>query len=109
MGSRDGSRTAATSKMERFVIIVNDFQPLTIITKHSILDVPAVLDPPLGSQLNIEKEFPIISTILMLENPQKEIKSKFSSLKRTPKTNLNMVYYLRGNCCTSKGSNCTTY
>ena len=45
--NRAGSRAAATSKMERFVIIVNGFQPLTIITKHSILDVPAVLDPPL--------------------------------------------------------------
>ena len=33
--------------MERFVIIVNGFQPLTIITKRSILDVAAVLDPPL--------------------------------------------------------------
>ena len=45
--TRDGSRAAATSKMERFVIIVNDFQPLTIITKRSILDVSAALDPPL--------------------------------------------------------------
>ena len=44
---RGGSKTAATSKMERFVIIVNGFQPLTIITKRSILDVAAVLDPPL--------------------------------------------------------------
>ena len=35
--------------MERFVIIVNGFQPLTIITKRSILDVAAVLDPPLKS------------------------------------------------------------
>ena len=42
---RGGSRAAATSKMERFVIIVNGFQPLTIITKRSILDVAAVLDP----------------------------------------------------------------
>ena len=33
--------------MERFVIIVNGFKPLTIITKHPILDVAAVLDPPL--------------------------------------------------------------
>ena len=33
--------------MERFVIIVNDWKPLTIITKRSILDVAAVLDPPL--------------------------------------------------------------
>ena len=42
---------AATSKMERFVIIVNGFQPLTIITKHSILHVGAALDPPLFEQL----------------------------------------------------------
>ena len=35
---RGGSRTAATSKMERFVIIVK---------KRSILDVAAVLDSPL--------------------------------------------------------------
>ena len=45
--SRGGSRAAATSKMERFVIIVNGFQPLTIITKRSILDVAAALDPSL--------------------------------------------------------------
>ena len=32
---RGGSRAAATSKMERFVRIVNGFQPLTIITKRS--------------------------------------------------------------------------
>ena len=41
---RGGSRAAATSKMECFVIIVNGFQPLTIITKRSILDVAAALD-----------------------------------------------------------------
>ena len=35
--------------MLRFVIIVNGFQPLTIITKCSILDVAAALDPPLVS------------------------------------------------------------
>ena len=45
--TRSGSRTAATSKMERFVTVVNSFQPLTTITKRSILDVAAVLDPPL--------------------------------------------------------------
>ena len=39
--------TAATSKMELFVIIVNGFQPLTVITNFSNLDVAAVLDPPL--------------------------------------------------------------
>ena len=44
---RGGSRTAVTSNIEHFVIIVNGFQPLTIITKSSILDVEAVLDLPL--------------------------------------------------------------
>ena len=43
--SRGGSRTAATSKMKRFVIIVNGWKPL--ITKHSILVVATALDPPL--------------------------------------------------------------
>ena len=33
--------------MECSVIIVNGGKPLTIITKRSILDVAAVLDPPL--------------------------------------------------------------
>ena len=35
-----------SSKMECFVIIVNGFQLLIIITKCSILDVAADLDPP---------------------------------------------------------------
>ena len=51
---RGGSRAPATSKMERFVIIVNGFQPLTIITKRSILDVAAALDPPLKFLLIIK-------------------------------------------------------
>ena len=49
IGNRGGSRTAAASKMEHFVITVNGFQPLTIITQSSILDVTAILDPPLGN------------------------------------------------------------
>ena len=44
---RGGSRTAVTSKVELFVIIVNGRKPLTIITKSSTLDVAAALDPPL--------------------------------------------------------------
>ena len=55
MPTRGGSRTAATSKMERFVIIVNGFQPLTIITKSSTLDVAAVLDPPLPTYIFDQK------------------------------------------------------
>ena len=63
--TRGRSRAAVTSKMECFVVIVNGFQPLTIITKHSIcfqpltiitkhfiLDVAAVLDPPLSWFVN---------------------------------------------------------
>ena len=42
--TRGGSRAAATSKMECFAIIVNGFQPLTIITKHSILDVAVAVN-----------------------------------------------------------------
>ena len=47
-GNRGGSRTAATSKMEHFVIIVYSWKPLTIITKNSIFDVAGVLYLPLG-------------------------------------------------------------
>ena len=50
---RGGPKAAATSKMEHFVIIVNGFvvtvngfQLLTIITKRSILDTATALDPP---------------------------------------------------------------
>ena len=46
---RGGSRTAATSKLERFVIIINGWKLLTIITKRSVLDVAAVLDPPMNN------------------------------------------------------------
>ena len=44
---RGGSRTASIYKMEYFVIIVNGWKPLTIITKRSTLDVAAVPDPSL--------------------------------------------------------------
>ena len=43
--SRGRSRAAATSKMEYFVIIVDGFQPLTIITERFILEIAAALDP----------------------------------------------------------------
>ena len=45
-------RTAATSKVELFVIILNGWKPLAIITKSSTLDVAAVLDPPLNKLYN---------------------------------------------------------
>ena len=67
---RGGSRTAATSKMELFVIIVNGWKPLTIITKSSILDVAAVLDQPtttwslVFNEFKKMTEFSILSPIL---------------------------------------------
>ena len=42
--ARGGSRAAATSRLH-FAIILKGFQP--IVTKHSILDVAAALDPSL--------------------------------------------------------------
>ena len=66
-----GSRAAATSKMERFLIMVNGFQPLTIITKRSILDIAAVLDPPRHEKL---KFHPISSRELLWKS------SKFPKL-----------------------------
>ena len=69
---RGGSRAAATSKTECFVIIVNGFQPLTIITKHSTLDVAAALDPSLFVVL-------IFSNFVNFENRQKSIPDKLSS------------------------------
>ena len=42
-----GSRISATLKMEHFVIIVSGWKLLTIITKSPILNIVAVLDPPL--------------------------------------------------------------
>ena len=46
---RCGSRLLQHPRWSAFVITVNDWKLLTIITKHSILDVAAALDPPLGS------------------------------------------------------------
>ena len=49
--TRGRSRAAATSKTERFVI-VNGWKPVTIITKCSILDIAAALDPPLDTVIS---------------------------------------------------------
>ena len=40
-----------SSKMERFVIIINGWKSLTILTKCSILDVATTLDLPLLSRV----------------------------------------------------------
>ena len=51
INSRGGSRTAASPKMECFVIIVNGWKLLTFIAKRSILDVGTVLYSPLNSAI----------------------------------------------------------
>ena len=48
------SEADPTSKMERFVIIVNGWKPLSIIAKRSISDVTAALDPPLMRKVKID-------------------------------------------------------
>ena len=47
--------------MKRFVTIVHALKPLTAITKRSILDVAAVLDPPLWSALKFISNLESIS------------------------------------------------
>ena len=58
---RNGSRNATASKMEHFVILVKGFQPSTIITKSSILDVPAVFNSPQRS----DKIFLVLGLVLL--------------------------------------------
>ena len=66
--TRGGSRTTTTSKMELFVTIVNGFQPLTVTIKCSILDVAAVLDPPLKTRIS-EKSVKATLQNQQLEKP----------------------------------------
>ena len=60
------TRTAATSQMDHFVITVNGSKPLTIITKRSILDVAAVLDPPLQIIGNVSEDMSFFLSIHMV-------------------------------------------
>ena len=59
--------------MECYVIIVNAFQPLTIISKRSILDVAPALDPPLSTPLSN------IALLLMPHQDQSDQKGKDSN------------------------------
>ena len=54
------------AKMEPFVIIVKGFQPLTIIKKHSILDVAAALNPPLLPVFPFLKRSTLLSALVLL-------------------------------------------
>ena len=78
--NRGGSRAAATSKMERFVIIVNGFQPLTIITKHFILDFAAALDPPLVNAF--EHIITLRNRILLRESENRLLKDDIANKQR---------------------------
>ena len=73
--NRGGSRTAATSKMEHFVIIVNGWKPLTIITKSSILDVAIVLDPSLV-KVSVRVRFILFYSKLAPSDPRDAICSR---------------------------------
>ena len=55
------SRTAATSKMELFVIIVNGYKPFTIITNCSILNV--------GCSISIYNNHVILTISWHIQNP----------------------------------------
>ena len=54
------------------MIIVNGFQPLIIITKYSILDVAAVLDPPLSFILIFSLATGIIKKLLSIKRNKKK-------------------------------------
>ena len=69
-----GGSRAATSKMECFVLIVNGWKPLAIITKHSILDVAAALDPFL-IRGNVIFSFSLIASEKIDENFQAQSKT----------------------------------
>ena len=60
--------TAGAFKVELFVIMVNGFQRLTIITKSSTLDVVAVLDPPLVRATGTIKDTYSVSSNLRLDH-----------------------------------------
>ena len=68
--------------MERFVIVVNGLYLLAIITKGSILDVAAVLDPPLErSQNGTEIQWIICDTSVQLMHGGIHIKSEKSNYR----------------------------
>ena len=80
---RGGSRITATFKMEHFVILVNGSKPLTVITKGSILNVAAVLDPPLHAYSN---EGMVVKFIISVGQETKK-----ESLESPPR--LRLIYF----------------
>ena len=54
--------------MEYFAIIANGWKPLSIITKHSILDVAAALDPLLTITKPMQKKYVKRIRIIVIAN-----------------------------------------
>ena len=80
--------------MEHFVIRVNGWKPLTIITKRSILDVAAVLDPPLRtvSQENANASLNETFINLLQYNRTERVSEKRGRGKKIPSgTFVNLV------------------
>ena len=92
---RGASRTTATSKMERFVIIVNGIQPLTIITKRSILDVAAVLDPPLSLSLALIPYSTVLRRKLSIKNVSRFKVLKISKFQTTLRVDNKMYFKIQ--------------
>ena len=78
------------------MIIVNGWKLLTIITKSSILDVAAVLDPPL-SKIFLLQDFlnlRCLSAFSML----RDVMPHFSNQLLSPKKVFSWSYYLHEAC-----------
>ena len=73
------SETLPISKLELLIAIraLNSFQPLTIITKCSILDVAAVLDPPLEIANNFEPLNIVVKISVEFLNPHMTTKDDY--------------------------------
>ena len=81
-------RTAAISKMELFVIIVNDFQTLTVITKSSILDVAAALNPPLL----------MFNTYNLYFIDRADIKLGYFNLSQGKVSDITLIFFMAQSC-----------
>ena len=66
------------------MVIVNGFQPLTIITKRSILDVAAVLDPPLSAVCHQSLNYYYLTIFEDFNFLCHENKKCYSELKKAP-------------------------
>ena len=81
---RSGSSAAAISKIEHFVIIINGWKLLTIITKCSILDAAVALDPLMFTACQLWASLSHTSWYLPAQSQQwKPVKSEWSHWYRS--------------------------